>query len=961
MLLDPYRDPREVWIAQRTDGQRGSGTIDDPYDGSRRDYAEIGISSLSKGGTGGKEATAVTASNHSFATGDMVTINGVGTAQAADKTYAGTFSVGVLSNTSFKYQMLDAPASAVAPGTISCVREREQFDAVMRGAPANCIVHIGPGVFETKGTAPGIPSWDPKSGQRILGSGRAATTLKLVNASWPELGYAVIAQHNYYAFIEGFEVADLTFDCNIAGQPEQLVSCAAIAIIGKHVRLHRLRAINFSSQTTSYVENFVFGVVAPHPDAGAGKEAVNCVIEDCIAEAPGLNSSNNSSVFILSSGERPTDGIMSYHRACAIRQCWYDGMFTDSPVPIAGITISAGVATVTTRFAHQRHNGDWVVIAGAVENGSEKSSYNGSYPISNVSAYQFSYTPVAYGTLSAPTTNPTGDMWVDRFSSHPVSVQKVEKDAGDGTGTTAILTCHGPHSRKPGQWVRVVTVTDPPPAGTAAYYGRFPIIDGTITSPGVLRYRMNSAPDVAMVQDTYCLPPGTPDNPPACRWDTIFLGLRNAGFTTDGGSEAVAEGNRVFNTAAGGSYHDTWRTKDQTDRNNYYSDVLSGPYQNMGGSSALKLGSSLVHDGTIATFTSAHPHGLSAGQSVTIRGAVENFSYTNPYNGTFTVLSNPAPSTNSFSYSMLSTPSSNAGGSPVFGAIQTGTLQRVTNDPAFGLVAIFTKTAHGFNVGDFISVFGVNGATANPYNGVVQIVAKDNNTFTYKLASDPGPTYSGTPTCATAVVTPLAVNGTAATFNTVFPHGLVIGQAVRISPPLGIPPQEFFAVTQVPSATGFKFEVTGPVTLTPPYSFGALWQVGLAIRENNVIELGKAHHVQTEWGYSSAIPLSSVPHGTQYVFRSVIVRDNLIRLLSGSSNQLARAIQLTNAERAVVEDNLIDLIGLPPIGVAFSRPLHFFNNQSLSGALIPADEGIPTEPITDDLRIRIEDALTLAL
>ena len=29
LLPDPYRDPREVWIALRSDGQRGSGTIAD--------------------------------------------------------------------------------------------------------------------------------------------------------------------------------------------------------------------------------------------------------------------------------------------------------------------------------------------------------------------------------------------------------------------------------------------------------------------------------------------------------------------------------------------------------------------------------------------------------------------------------------------------------------------------------------------------------------------------------------------------------------------------------------------------------------------------------------------------------------------------------------------------------------------------------------------------------------------
>src|SRR5437870_9274218 len=32
LLLDPY--PFEIWIALRTDGQKGTGTLNDPYDGS---------------------------------------------------------------------------------------------------------------------------------------------------------------------------------------------------------------------------------------------------------------------------------------------------------------------------------------------------------------------------------------------------------------------------------------------------------------------------------------------------------------------------------------------------------------------------------------------------------------------------------------------------------------------------------------------------------------------------------------------------------------------------------------------------------------------------------------------------------------------------------------------------------------------------------------------------------------
>jgi len=36
LLLDPFRDPREIYIALRTDGQTGSGTLQDPYDGDTR-------------------------------------------------------------------------------------------------------------------------------------------------------------------------------------------------------------------------------------------------------------------------------------------------------------------------------------------------------------------------------------------------------------------------------------------------------------------------------------------------------------------------------------------------------------------------------------------------------------------------------------------------------------------------------------------------------------------------------------------------------------------------------------------------------------------------------------------------------------------------------------------------------------------------------------------------------------
>ena len=55
LLLDPYRI--NVWIAYRTDGVAGTGTQNDPYDGSTNFAAPFTISSLTNAVL---EATATT-------------------------------------------------------------------------------------------------------------------------------------------------------------------------------------------------------------------------------------------------------------------------------------------------------------------------------------------------------------------------------------------------------------------------------------------------------------------------------------------------------------------------------------------------------------------------------------------------------------------------------------------------------------------------------------------------------------------------------------------------------------------------------------------------------------------------------------------------------------------------------------------------------------------------------------
>src|SRR5262245_59402186 len=73
-LLEGYRDPHDVWIALRQDSQRGSGTIDDPYDGGVRNGPNLTGTDLSYDP---KEVIIDTNVPHNLTSGQTVTISGV--------------------------------------------------------------------------------------------------------------------------------------------------------------------------------------------------------------------------------------------------------------------------------------------------------------------------------------------------------------------------------------------------------------------------------------------------------------------------------------------------------------------------------------------------------------------------------------------------------------------------------------------------------------------------------------------------------------------------------------------------------------------------------------------------------------------------------------------------------------------------------------------------------------------
>ena len=173
LLLDPY--PFEVWIALRSDGVAGSGTAEDPYDGSVIKTAPLSFTSLQQDSLDPLKAVVTCPSNHGFSTGDLVSV-GVPGAVSFDA-WDGIWTITVTSATEFNYAMKQVPATN--PALLRTIQKLAvfRFDEIMRGLGLNTRVHIGPGTFETRGSPNYYDParWQVQSGQRITGAGMGLT------------------------------------------------------------------------------------------------------------------------------------------------------------------------------------------------------------------------------------------------------------------------------------------------------------------------------------------------------------------------------------------------------------------------------------------------------------------------------------------------------------------------------------------------------------------------------------------------------------------------------------------------------------------------------------------------------------------------------------------------------------------------------------------------------------------
>src|SRR5437667_5982995 len=98
LLNESYRDPRRIFVAVRADGQKGRGTIDDPFDGGTRQGPDIsGALSFDP-----YEVIAYANGYHGYLDGQLVRISGV-TGPGASL-FNQVFSVTVINAREFKFR-----------------------------------------------------------------------------------------------------------------------------------------------------------------------------------------------------------------------------------------------------------------------------------------------------------------------------------------------------------------------------------------------------------------------------------------------------------------------------------------------------------------------------------------------------------------------------------------------------------------------------------------------------------------------------------------------------------------------------------------------------------------------------------------------------------------------------------------------------------------------------------------
>lgn len=632
-------------------------------------------------------ASAVTSATNGYVSYEAVRISG-----AADGSFNGDF-VAVAqdqASKSFKYYLGALPTGAAGSNAVSA-RLIHGFDEIMRSLPevtspngqaaTYSVIHLGPGIFETRGAANGYftTSQAPfdytsvgfvlKAGVKIVGSGIDVTTVKLVQAVDP---YDNTTALRTSSAKDDVGISDLTVDCNLGGQPScagvwvPRVTCSAIWCGGYHIRVRRVRVINFGDQALP--ECFaVYG----HGDflTGAGDQ----VFEDCIVEKPSESNAHETT----SMGSTPPDGVASNNRGSVLRHNYLNFEFTNGsgnhPIAVKSLLRDANdprLVRLETYESHGHIPSKRLVIRGAAQ-----PEFNGVFPIAQiVSDAVLTFrtwfdAPAGEGAggqtcigLGISSEELMGDNAVfDTFEASYLTAEYLDPGLVSWLDLEAL---DGDLFIDPGE-VQVTVQTRRPHNHVVGQLAQLKIWKPGVTWQPTASFLEGAYPIVA-VYGAYrfaCLWPGPPPvwyNSNLVRLGGSFHGPNVAGTGSVNESNAVYDVRRAV-------YSDTGSARDGVLRDNYFSNTLAGVEQNFsGGVSKFTDVKSLKRndtDPTLAVVETDGPHRLMPGQPIVIDLAFVGGSSSTYYNGVFAVDS--VPSDASFTYRMQGNPGGDADSQPV--------------------------------------------------------------------------------------------------------------------------------------------------------------------------------------------------------------------------------------------------------------------------------------------------------
>jgi hypothetical protein len=159
------------------------------------------------------------------------------------------------------------------------------FTAILATNNANCTFHYAPGLYQTVG-------WSfnhqitANPGCKHFGSGIGQTIIQLVGVQPNNAG--IIFATDRQSLTDGFEVHDMTLDCNAVNNPTYASgsnSCHAVNLAGNNILLSNLMVIGFGTAGKT-TECFPVYLGPLYPPLGTQTNIQNVIVENCIFTSP---------------------------------------------------------------------------------------------------------------------------------------------------------------------------------------------------------------------------------------------------------------------------------------------------------------------------------------------------------------------------------------------------------------------------------------------------------------------------------------------------------------------------------------------------------------------------------------------------------------------------------------------------------------------------------------------------